>query len=159
MQRSISNRQRAEIQLESLLNESEISLPAFSRSEGNEIGDSELSLEEVSKLLNTQIFIISRIVQALFRDQFKGADEVKTLTRTQIQKLTRVLNSTTDVRALLFFMILDEDGDQQVASHEFIEFYEKYLSSLKVFGDDRIQVVITVLLQKFKFNEVSDLYR
>lgn len=159
--RSISHRQRAEIQLEGLLNEPEESLPAFARRASLHLEDQEWSIDEVSKLLNTQPFIIERLVRALYSPSRRPSGEsveeerVKTLNKSQLQKLTRVLNSTMDVRALLFFMMLDEADDRYITREEIVRFYEKYLTHLKTFDNERLQEVISALLKKFHFDQVS----
>ncbi|CAF4339408.1 unnamed protein product, partial [Rotaria magnacalcarata] len=54
-----------------------------------------------------------------------------------------------EVRALVFFMILDEAGDEYVTRAGMTEFYEKYFRGLKTLVGDRIQEVVQGLLQKF----------
>ncbi|CAF1196565.1 unnamed protein product [Adineta ricciae] len=152
IQRTISNRQRAEIQLQSLLNEPEESLPAFARRASDHLPNENLPLEEVSKLLNTQTFVIERLVNALYSST-DDDDSIKTLSKCEVRKLTRALNSTMDVRALLFFMMLDEDGDRYITSNELAFFYEKYLQGLKTFDANRLQEVIQVLLKKFHLDQ------
>lgn len=153
MQRTLSHRQRAEIQLQSLLDEPEESLPAFARRASDHLASDHLSLTEVSKLLNTQPFIIERLVHALYA----SADDDEAITmigKGDVRRLTRILNSTMDVRALLFFMMLDEDGDRYITGNELAFFYEKYFQGLKAFDNERLQEVIHVLLQKFRLDEV-----
>jgi hypothetical protein len=60
-----------------------------------------------------------------------------------------------DVRALLFFMMLDEDHDQYVTNTELSEFYEEYFKGIKTFDSNRVTEVIQVLLQKFHLDQVS----
>ncbi|CAF4325067.1 unnamed protein product, partial [Rotaria magnacalcarata] len=60
------NRQKAEIQLRSLLNESEKSLPAFVRRAGDNLGSEQLSVEQISKLLKTQEFLIRRLARIFY---------------------------------------------------------------------------------------------
>jgi len=148
MPRKISNRERAEIQLESILNEPEVSLPTFTRRTSDQLSDRKMSIEEVSKLLNTQPFILERLVNAIYKTN------TKELNKNQIQKLTRVLNGTMDVRSLLFFMMLDEANDGYITTNDLSQFYEKYLKGLKTFDNNRLQDVIQVLLQKFHLDQV-----
>jgi hypothetical protein len=150
--RPISNRQKAEIQLEGILNDPTLSLPVFARRASENLSDEEISIQDASKLLNTQPFIIERLFNAL---HFSSTNEnAKSLNRVQIQKLTRVLNATMDVRALLFFMMLDENGDGYVSDVELAQFYEQYLKVLKTFDNERLEEVRQVLLQKFRLHEV-----
>ncbi|CAF3796775.1 unnamed protein product, partial [Adineta steineri] len=154
LQRTITNRQRAEIQLQGLLDEPEESLPTFIRRASDQLTHNNLSLEEVSKLLNTQPFIIERLVNVLYSST--DDDEViKTLNKIEVQKLTRILNSTMDVRALVFFMMLDKNSDYYITNNELASFYEKYLQHLKTFDENRLQEVIQVLLQKFHLDQKS----
>ncbi|CAF1400176.1 unnamed protein product [Adineta steineri] len=154
LQRTITNRQRAEIQLQGLLDEPEESLPTFIRRASDQLTHDSLSLAEVSKLLNTQPFIIERLVNVLYSST--DDDEViKTLSKIEVQKLTRILNSTMDVRALVFFMMLDENSDYYITNNELASFYEKYLQYLKTFDENRLQEVIQVLLQKFHLDQKS----
>jgi hypothetical protein len=155
--RPITHRQRAEIQLESLLNEPEEALPTFARRDSDKLGQAKLSIEDVSKLLNTQLFIVERLVQAIYSSPTRTDEDFKALNRAEIQKLTRILNSTIVVRALLFFLILDEHGDQYITTEGVIQFYEKYLTELKTFDKNRLQEVISVLLQKFHLDQVGKL--
>ncbi|UJR36832.1 hypothetical protein I4U23_029545 [Adineta vaga] len=152
MQRTITNRQKAEIQLESILNDPEASLPAFARRTSNNFDD-EISIEDASKLLNTQPFIIKRLVNSLKFS--KNNKDIDVLDKSQIQKLTRVLNSTMDVRALLFFMMLDESGDGYVTDTELSQFYEEYFKGLKTFDNERLQEVDQVLREKFHLHDKS----
>ncbi|CAF4737076.1 unnamed protein product [Rotaria socialis] len=149
---TMSNRKRAEMQLQSLLNESEKSLPAFVRRAGDNLGSEQLSVERISKLLKTQEFLIRRLA-CIFYSSTKNVQDVKTLTKLQAQKLTCILNGTMEVRALVFFMILDETGDEYVTRAGMTDFYEEYFKGLKILDGDRIQEVIQVLLQKFHLDQ------
>ena len=154
MPRRVNHRQRAEIQLDALLNEPEASLPTYVRRASSNLDGEEISVKDASKLLNTQPFIIERLMKALYSMSSESNADTETLNRGDIQRLTRVLNSSFDVRALLFFMILDDDGDQYVTKGELTHFYEKYLTDLKTFDNERMQEVISVLLQKFRLEQV-----
>ena len=151
--RRMTTRQRAEIQLQSLLNEAEVSLPSFTRRASNRFDTETLSIEEVSKLLNTQPFVIERLINALY-PPIGDAEKITSISKLQVRKLTRVLNATIDVRALLFFMMTDPDNDHYVTSNELAYFYQKYLEGLKTFDDHRLQEVIQVILQKFHLDQV-----
>ena len=154
MQRTMTHRQRADIQLQSLLNEPEESLPTFIRRASDHLGNEKLSIDRVSELLNTQSFIIERLVHALYSST-DDEETIQTLSRFQVQKLTRILNSTMDVRALLFFLMLDEDNDRYVTKNGLAGFYEKYFKVIKTFDENRLQEVIQALLQKFHLDQVS----
>ena len=113
----MTNRQRAEIQLQGLLNEPEEALPTFARRASDHLDIEDFTIEKVSKLLNTQPFIIERLVKALYSSTDDDED-MKTLNKLEVQKLTRILNSTMDVRALVFFMMIDEDSDRYITKNE-----------------------------------------
>ncbi|CAM4780398.1 unnamed protein product [Rotaria magnacalcarata] len=151
---TMRNRQKAEIHLRSLLNESEKSLPALVRRAGDNLGSEQLSVEQISKLLKTQEFLIRRLAR-IFYPSTENVQHVKTVTIPQAQKLTCILNSTMEVRALVFFLILDEAGDEYVTRAGMTEFYEKYFKGLKTLDGDRIQEVVQGLLQKFHLDRVS----
>jgi hypothetical protein len=150
----MTSRQRAEIQLDGLLNDPEVSLPVFIRRVTDNLSDDRISIEHVSKLLNAQPFIIERIVHGLYSSAHVD-DDMKTLTKLEVQKLTRVLNGPIDVRTLLFFMMLDENNDNYVNYNELSEFYERYLKALKTFDSNRLGQFITVLSQKFHLSQVE----
>ena len=150
----LTNRQRAEIQLEALLTDPEISLPVYIRRITENLPDDLLSIEQVSKLLNTQPFIIERLVHALSSPS-EPRVPVKTLQKIEVQKLTRVLNGTVDVRALLFFKMLDAKHDEIITRNGLRQFYEQYLKALKTFDSERLEEFIQVLSTKFHLDEVS----
>jgi hypothetical protein len=148
---TINSRQRAEIQLRSLLNDPHVSLPACMRHIRDHHSDNPVSIEQAAKLLNAQPFLIERLANALFSTV---ADEKRTcLSALEAQKLTRVLNGTVDVRSLLLFMMLDENHDGYVTRQELSQFYEQYLKGLKTFDSHRQQAFIDVLSQKFQLNQ------
>lgn len=146
-------RQRAEIQLQGLLDEPEEAVPTFLRRASDHLGNEKLSIDQVSKLLNTQPFIIERLINAIYTST---DDDIKILSKLEVQKLTRILNSTIDVRILIFFMMLDENNDHYITNNELTCFYEKYLKDLKTFDNNRLQEVIQVLLQKFHLDQVKE---
>ena len=151
MPHTLSNRQRAEIQLKSLLDDPEASLPVSMLSGRVLLSDKPASIEQVSKRLNTQPFIIERLANALFST---SVDQKRTsLSKSEVQKLTRVLNGTTVVRSLLFFMMLDANDDRHVTQQELSRFFEEYFKGLKVFDRHRQQEFIDVLSQKFQLNQ------
>jgi hypothetical protein len=155
IQRTITHRQRAEIQLEGLLNEPDEALPAFACRTSHHLVDNELSIDNVSKTLNTPAFIIERLLRALHPSNENNEQPSTILNRVDLQKLTRLLNSTIDVRALLFFMMLDENNDGYITNDELTRFYEMYFIELKTFDHHRLQEIIHVLLGKFHFDQVE----
>lgn len=140
--------------MQSLLNESEESLPAFVRRAAENIRKENLTIEEVSKLLNTPIFIIERLIRVLYSST-RTTNDRQTVSKLEAQRLTHALNSTIEVRALIFFMMLDEAGDDYVTSNGLIEFYETYFKDYKAFDRNRLQEVIQLLRQKFHLDQVS----
>lgn len=151
---SVTHRRATEIQLDTLLKEKESFLPYFIRQATDSLSPDEvLSVEEISKMLNTQNFIIERLICVL-----SGAtcnDSLPPLNRNVIQKLTRVLTSTIDVRCLLFFKMLDKDRDQHVGREEVSSFYETYLNNMESFNKSIIPHVICVIIKKFHLDTVS----
>lgn len=140
--------------METLLKERESFLPYFIRQATESLAsDRELSIEEISKTLNTQTFIIERLICVL---NFSSTNEnLPPLNRNIIQKLTRVLTSTIDVRCLLFFKMLDENRDEYVSRRELSSFYKKYLNNIESFDKNRIRRFIEILLKKFHLDIVS----
>ncbi|CAF3973602.1 unnamed protein product [Rotaria sp. Silwood2] len=151
MHRTVTNRQRAEIQLESILNDPEVPSPIFAHRTSDQVTTDEFAIEAVSKLLSTQPFIIERLVKIIY--PLKNDENSRTLNKFEVQKLTRVLNGAVDVRTLLFFMILDENDKNYITNRGLSQFYENYLENLKTFDNDRLQEVIQVLLQKFHLDQ------
>ena len=145
----MTNRQRAEIQLDAILNDPDVSLPAFSHRASDALGNENMPLANAAKTLNTQPFILERIVKSIYR-----ADK-KDLNAREIQKLTRVLNGTSEVRALVFFMMLNENDNQHITNTEVKQFYETYLTGLKSFDQERVQEIVQALIQKFHLDEVK----
>ena len=148
MHRTITNRQRAEIQLQGILNDPEVSLPSFARRASDHLSGEMMSIEEASKLLNTQPFILKRLLKALYHSEKNELDN------QEVQQLTRALTGTMDVRALLFFMILDADSDQYVTGSGLAQFYEEYFQGIKTFDKNRATEVIPILLSKFRLDQV-----
>ena len=149
--RAVSIRQRAEIQLEGLLNEPELSLPVSIRRASDHLADERISIEQASKLLNTQPFIIERLANSLYSTF--AEEKRSSLSKAEVQKLTRALNGPIDVRSLLFFMMLDENNDRFVTQQELSQFYNEYLKALKTFDSQRQQEFVDVLSQKFQLNQ------
>ncbi len=145
----MSRRQAAEIQLHALLNDPEHSLPIFARGTGT------MSLEDVSKQLNAPRFIIERLLNVL--GSLPSNNETSSISQSNVIKLTRVLNSTMDVRILVFFMILDEDGNNHVTRDEMSNFLEMYFKNIS-FHANRLQDAVQTLLQRFHLDTVSFSY-
>lgn len=151
---SVSHRRATEIQLETLLKEHERCLPYFIRQATESLSlDKVFTVEEISKMLNTQTFIIERLVCVL--SQSSTNENLPPINRNVIQKLTRALTSTIDVRCLVFFKMLDTDCDQYVGREEVSYFYERYLNSMESFSKTLIPHVICVILKKFRLDKVS----
>lgn len=153
-QTTMTNRQRAEIQLKSLLNEPEESLPAFVRHESSKLPNKNISIEELSKQWKIQPLIIERLVDILYPSK-RTANRTISLSKLEIQRLLRILNSTIEVRAFLFFMILSEDEDVYVTEAGLTTFYRAYFKALKTLNENRIQEIIRALVQKFHLDQVS----
>lgn len=142
----MSKRESAEVQLQALLNDKEESLPVFVRRA------SAMSLEQLAKQLNTPPFILERLLKVI--NQGSGSNDESTVNQNSLIKLTRTLNSTLEVRALLFFKVLDEDDDNCVTKEEMEEFLKVYFKSMK-FETGYLQDAVQVLLNNFHFETVS----
>jgi hypothetical protein len=113
----------------------------------------EFSIEEISKKLNTQTFIIERLIFGL---NLSSCDENSLPYNKNIaQKLTRVLTSTIDVRTLVFFKMLDENRNQYVGRSEVTHFYTCYLKSITTLNKHVIPQVIEILHKKYHLDTVS----
>ncbi len=141
----MSRRQIAEIQLRELLND-----PIESISP-SVCGAAAMTLEEVSKNLNTQPFIVERLLYVIV--SLTDGSDVSTISQNNVIRLTRTLNSTLSVRALVFFMMLDQDGDNQVSRNELSHFLERYLKNMS-FDSNRLQKADEILLQSFHLDTV-----
>ena len=151
---SISHRQATEIQLKTLLNEHICFLPCFSRQATESLpSDKELTIEEISKTLGTQPFIIERIIDVLILSS--NDKTAPTLDRNIIQKLTRVFTSTLDVRCLVFFRVLDENRNQYVEREEISAFYTRYLNTIQSFNKSLIPRFIRIILKRYHLDTVS----
>ncbi|CAF3252236.1 unnamed protein product [Rotaria socialis] len=122
-------RQRADIQLKSYLDEPEELFPRLKNPNSTRSVREKLSIAQVSKLLKTQEFLIRRLARILYPTA-ENLQDIETLTKIEAQKLTRILNGTIEVRALVFFMILDEAGDDYVIRTGMAEFYVQYFKGL-----------------------------
>ena len=150
-------RQRAEIQLQGLLSDPEISLPVFTRRMTEDSSDDQMSIEQVSKLLNTQAFIIERIVRAIYPAK-RNDESIKTLSKLEVHKITRILNGTMDVRTLIFFTMLDNNDDECITYNELSQFYEQYLKGLKTFAGSQTDEFIHALSKRFHLDQVGSNY-
>lgn len=146
----MSRRQIAELQLHALLNDPEVSLPTSVR-EANI-----LSLEEVSKRLHSQPFIIERLLNVL--KSLPGSDNSTPMSKSNVIKLTRILNSTVDVRALMFFMMLDENGDNHVSTNEFVRFLQRYFEIIVKSNNNHLKEALRTLIQRFHLERVGYKY-
>lgn len=112
-----------------------------------------MTIEEISKTLGTQPFIIERIINVLILSS--NDESASTLNRNIIQKLTRVFTSTLDVRCLVFFKILDENHDQYVEKEEIAAFYTTYLNTIQSFNKTLIPQFIRIILKRYHLDTVS----
>ena len=115
--------------------------------------ENELTTEEISKLLNTQTFIVERIIRVLNLSPTK--ENLSPLSRNIAQKLTRVLTSTIEVRSLVFFKILDDNNDQYVGKYELSRFYENYLNMLQSLDKSLIPLILQMLFKRFHLDIVG----
>lgn len=140
----MTDRQRAEIQLEAIINDPMTS----NRHVIDAMEQENISISDAAKMLNTQTFILERVVRAVYKS------DKKELSRSEVERLTRALNGTLDIRTLLFFIMLDESDDRYVTSAEVAEFYQTYLKGIKSFDMERSEEVVNALLHKFHLDEV-----
>ncbi|CAF0824051.1 unnamed protein product, partial [Didymodactylos carnosus] len=134
---AISSRRTAEIQLNGILNDPE----NFHRRHST-IPTVEYTIKRVAELLNTCPFIVERL---LFAMKYRA---VTTLSIDDLQKITRVLNSTFDTRTLVFFIMLDSNDDKFISGRELQKFYEQYLSEIKSLSVEKRDEVIKTLQRK-----------
>lgn len=151
----MTRRQIAEIQLEALLNEPELSSPAVPiRGMGDIMkNDKRLTIEKVSEMLSTQPCIIERLLQTL-KISAEGGNS-PTLSNRDVRKVTRVLNSTIDVRTLLLFNILGDNDPSYVTKEKLTQFFQQYLNKISTFTQGQLPEVLGVLLHKFHLNTVE----
>jgi hypothetical protein len=142
----MSRREIAEIQLYAILNDHEEALPMFSRT------CTVMSVKDVAKQLNTPPFIIERLLSVI--DSLSGGDCSSLTSQKNVINLTRVLNSTLDVRILLFFMMLDENGDNRMTKKEMEDYLQLYLKSISI-DTDALQDAVQTLVQRFYSDEVT----
>jgi len=143
---SMSRREVAEIQFYGILNDPEESLPIYSRSANV------MSVNEIAKQLNTPPFIIERLLNVI--NSLSNGNNSSLMSERNVINLTRVLNSTLEVRILLFFMMLDENSDNRLIKNEMSQWFQLYLKSIKV-DSDILQEAVQTLVEKFFSDEVS----
>ena len=147
---SLTRCQLAEIQLKGIIDDPELALPHWMADK------TAFSMDEIASRLRTQPWLIKRILCAL------GIARVDFLSARDVQILTRVLTGSFDARALLFFDMIDIDGDRRVTREELIQFFTDYLegfSSLKIMNEsedgERRQTILRILLEKFHLNQAT----
>ncbi|CAF4650582.1 unnamed protein product [Rotaria socialis] len=154
--KSISRSRAALIQLRALLDDPPVALPTrVRRADNSSSTEKKLTIEEVAKMLNTQPFIIERIINALNR--FSKTNEFQSLSQIHVHKMTRILTSTMEVRSLLFFAIMDEEQDDFVTTEGFVEFFESYLKGIRSFNHALIPEYVRALVKKFHLQHQSEI--
>jgi hypothetical protein len=143
---SMSRRQVAEIQFYGILNDPQGSLPMYSRSANV------MSVNEIAKQLNTPPFIIERLLKVI--NSLSNRNNSSLMSERNVINLTRVLNSTLDVRILLFFMMLDENSDNLLIKNEMTQWFQLYLKSIRI-DSDILQEAVRTLVERFFSGEVS----
>jgi hypothetical protein len=137
-------------QLEEIVNDPELNLPHL-------MNDKTIfQVDEIASRLHTQLWFIRRVLCCL------GIGNMYFLNQREIHLLTRALTGSFAVRTLLFFDVIDVDGDHRVSREEFIQFFIDYLDgipSLKIFNEaedgERRRTVLRIILTKFHLNEAS----
>ncbi|CAF3083659.1 unnamed protein product [Rotaria socialis] len=142
----------AEITLQELLNEPYKFVPSHIRKYTDHLPqDKPMSIEEIAQILNTQPFIVSRLIRAL---SLSSVNEDETwLNISVVQKLIRIFNSTIDVRCLLLFKMLDANNDHYVSRGELSRFYTSCLETIKYVETSRVPSVIEILLKRYHLNK------
>ncbi|CAF1434112.1 unnamed protein product [Adineta steineri] len=145
-----SRRELIQVQLEALLNN-----PEQSSSSSSYIHEANIiSLENLSKKLNTPHFIVERILNIL---GFLSLNEdVLSISQYNVIRLTQILNSTTDVRILLFFMILDINNDNHISKIEMNDFFKLYFQNLS-FNTHNLEEAIETFLKRFHFDTQNEI--
>lgn len=151
---STSRRQAADVQLKAILNEPETCLPDYINKTTSALDtNASLTVDDISKLLNTPAFIIERLVNTLV--VLSKNDQYLQLNKNTVQKLIRVLNSTIDVRTLVLHTMFSGKDAEFITREEVSSFYEKYLASMKSFDKTLMPDIIKVLLQRYHLDTVS----
>ncbi|CAF1361000.1 unnamed protein product [Rotaria magnacalcarata] len=153
-QRSMTRRQIAEIQLEAILNEPSMAVPLYFRSSRSIHRDAKiLTIEEISKQVNAQSYMIEKLLHTLKISPQGG--NAPALTNNDVQKLNRVLNSTIDVRVLLFFKMICGNDNDDVNAEQLTQFFEEYFNRTSIFNQDKLQEVLRIVRQQFHLVEKS----
>ncbi|CAF4024249.1 unnamed protein product [Rotaria magnacalcarata] len=141
----------AEITLQELLNEPYKFVPSHIRKYTDHLPQEKpMSTEEIAQILNTQPFIVSRLIRALSLAPVN--EDGPRLNISVVQKLIRVFNSTIDVRCLLLFKMLDANNDQYVSRSELSSFYTSCLETIKYVETSRVPSVMEILLKRYHLN-------
>ncbi|CAF3724776.1 unnamed protein product [Rotaria socialis] len=146
--------QIAEIQLEAILNEPKSirSLPIRGLKDVIK-KNKRYTIEQVSKMLNTLSGMTKRLLAALGMPSEN--DDAPTLSTRDVQNITRVLNSTTDVRVLLLFKMVSGVDNVYVDQEGLTQLFEHYPRNVGTFAQDQYPEFFRVLLRKFQLNERS----
>ena len=149
---SYTRRQLSEIQLRGIINDPELVLPQLTNDKTT------FAMDEIASRLNTQPWLIKRILYTL------GIVKMDFLGVRDVQVLTRVLTGSFDARALLFFDMIDIDGDRRVTREELLKFFIDYLDgfvSLRILNEgedgERRQTILRILLEKFHLQQATSI--
>lgn len=154
IQKKLSRRNRVEASLLNLLNQSKEGWSIDLRRYIESLNGEEFPLAEVSKFFKCQLFILEQLVNILYSST-ENNQTIEKLNRTQIGNLICVLNSTIEVRALVFFKMLRGRNENCITKESLAEFYCKYYEGLKIFKETDIKHIIEPVIKKFHLDEVS----
>ncbi|CAF4234336.1 unnamed protein product [Rotaria socialis] len=101
-------------------------------------------------MLNTLSGMTKRLLAALGMPSEN--DDAPTLSTRDVQNITRVLNSTTDVRVLLLFKMVSGVDNVYVDQEGLTQLFEHYPRNVGTFAQDQYPEFFRVLLRKFQLN-------
>jgi Ca2+-binding EF-hand superfamily protein len=152
-QLELTRHQLAEIQLEGLLNSPELSLPIFNDD------TAVFKLDDVAFRQQSKPWFVMRLICAL------GLSNIDFLNMRDVHTITRVLTGSFDARVLLFFNMIDTDGDLYVTRSELLQFFKDYTDSIDTCNtvneaeqnETGRAVILSVILKKFRLDEASNI--
>ncbi|CAF1344862.1 unnamed protein product [Didymodactylos carnosus] len=146
--RMMTRREMAEVQLNGLLNDPVISLSYLERQTGHNMSE-QYTVKQIAEILHTSPYLTGRLLIAI-----GYPDDVSVLNGYDVQKIIRILTGTLDTRALVFFIMLDNDGDKLISSTELKTFFTKYLQETdKYINEERRTEAINMLIDKFHLDD------
>lgn len=94
-----------------------------------------------------------------------GLNNMNLLIMRDVHTITRVLTGSFAARVLLFFNMIDTDGDRYVTGSELLQFFKDYTDSIMCCStldeeeqneEDR-KMILTLILEKFHLDEAPNI--